>query len=193
MSGAKKRVGSIVGKCAIGQGRILSRSENRISPWVSLIAKEVEFAPGQAPEIYHSFAQPDYISILARTRSGLIPLVRQYRPAVEDYTLELPAGMVEEGEEPIETCRRELMEEVGLVAEKIKCLGSFYTDTGRHENDTHVFFVDASEPDPNFIPEAGIEVEFVKASTLRKLIDEGEFRHLLHVAALALVMDLDKW
>lgn len=177
----------------MAQGRILSRGEDRVSPWVSLVEKEVEFEPGRAPEIYHSFSSPDYTSILARTRSGLIPLVRQYRPAVEEYTLEFPAGLVDEGEEPIETCRRELMEEVGLVAEKIKCLGSFYTDTGRHENNTHVFFVEASEPDPNYVPEEGMEVEFVKASTLRKLVDEGKFRHLLHVAALALVVDLDKW
>ena len=189
----RKKTSGKIGKCDMGQGRILSRNENRVSPWVSLVAKEVEFAPGQAPEIYHSFSQPDYISILARTKNNLIPLVRQYRPAVEEYTLELPAGLVDEGEEPIETCRRELMEETGLVAKKITELGSFFTDTGRQENKTHVFFVDASEPDPDFVPEAGMEVEFVKAKVLRKLVSEGKFRHLLHVAVLALIVDFGKW
>ena len=170
----------------MAQGRILSRGEDRVSPWVSLVEKEVEFEPGRAPEIYHSFSSPDYTSILARTRSGLIPLVRQYRPAVEKYTLEFPAGLVDEGEAPIETCRRELMEEVGLVAEKITVLGSFSCDTARLENQMHAFYVDASEPDPEFVPEEGIEVEYVSLDLLRHYISTNKFRLLSHIGVFAL-------
>src|SRR5688572_5872550 len=114
--------------------RILSRTETKVSPWIRLVAKEVQFVPGQDPEIYHSLAQADYISIFAITRGGLIPIVKQYRPAVEAFTFELPAGLVDPGEDPKQTCLRELKEETGLSAESVVLLGSYYSDTGRHEN-----------------------------------------------------------
>ncbi len=91
--------------------RIRSRRTTAVSPWVSLIAREVEFSRGAAPQIYHAIEQADYISVVALTRAGKIPIVRQYRPTLEAYTWELPAGLVEPGEDPAEGCRRELLEE----------------------------------------------------------------------------------
>src|SRR5205085_4423199 len=94
--------------------KILSRKETPVSPWVKLVSKEVEFAPGQRAEVYHSLSQADYIAVLAQTPGGLIPIVRQYRPAVAAYTWELPAGLLEAGETPEDACRREVREETGL-------------------------------------------------------------------------------
>ena len=75
---------------------------------MNVIAREVEFAPGAKPEIYHAVGQRDYLAILARTPDGRIPIVRQYRPALEAFTWELPAGLVEKDEDPAEACAREL-------------------------------------------------------------------------------------
>ena len=166
--------------------RILTRTRTRLSPWVHVVSKEVEFAPGKEVEVYHCVAQPDYIAILARTSSGLIPLVRQYRPAVEAYTWELPAGLLEEGESPEEACRRELKEETGLNAERTTYLGCYYPDTGRLENRLHAFFVTTSDPDPGFVSEPGISVDFVNAEKLRDCILSGKFRHQLHLALFTL-------
>ena len=166
--------------------KILSRKETPVSPWVKLVSKEVEFAPGQRAEVYHSLSQADYIAVLAQTPGGLIPIVRQYRPAVAAYTWELPAGLLEAGETPEDACRRELREETGLVARKVTCLGQYYADTGRLENKQHAFFVEASEPDPGFIPEPGLRVEYVNLETLKKLVRAKEFQHQLHVAVLFL-------
>ena len=55
--------------------------------------------------------------------SGKIPIVRQYRPALEGIRWELPAGLVEPGEDPAESCRRELLEETGLTARAIHASG----------------------------------------------------------------------
>jgi ADP-ribose pyrophosphatase len=173
--------------------RILSRKEIVISPWVRLVAKEVEFAPGQKPEIYHAVRQADYISILAVTRTGLIPVIKQYRPAVEEFTYELPAGLVDPGENPEETCRRELMEETGLTAISVLNVGAFFTDTGRFENHVHVFQVEASDPDEHFVPEPGLSVEFLTREGLRDYIRRGLFKHQLHLGALASAAISGNW
>ena len=170
-----------------GGASITHRSATRVSPWVSLVRKTVAFSPDGVPEIYHCLSQPDYVSVFARTRGGLIPIIRQYRPAVEAYTWELPAGLLEAGESPDAACRRELKEEAGLEVVQLTSLGSCYADTGRLENRIHAFFAVTSDPDPAFIPESGLSVSFVETKTLREYILTGQFNHQLHLALLALV------
>ena len=87
--------------------KIRARQTTTISPWMDVIAREVEFAPGATPQIYHAVGQQDYLAILARTPDGRIPIVRQYRPAFECFTWELPAGLVERGEDPAAAATRE--------------------------------------------------------------------------------------
>ena len=126
------------------------------------------------------------MGILAQTPSGLIPIVRQFRPAVERYTWELPAGLVDPGEAPVDTCRRELMEETGLMAREIKLLGAHYTEVGRLENLHHAFYVEASEPDTKFIEESGLEVVYVTPFELREKVRNGEICNLPHIATISL-------
>src|SRR5260370_29614337 len=75
--------------------RITSRTTTRISPWVTLMAREVEFSPGAESETYHSIGTFDYVILLALTGDGRIPLVRQYRPAAQDFTLHFPGGFID--------------------------------------------------------------------------------------------------
>jgi 8-oxo-dGTP pyrophosphatase MutT (NUDIX family) len=173
--------------------RILSRTETTISPWVRLVEKEVEFSSARKAEIYHALGQADYTAILAVTAAGRIAVVRQYRPAVEEFTYELPAGIVEPGEHPEETCRRELKEETGLTALSIKTIGTFLSDTGRLENRIHVFFVETSEPDPHFIPEDGLSVEYVDRAELRDRIQRGQFKHQLHLGVFTVAAIHGYW
>ena len=80
-----------VGAASNSWPRIVNRLTTEVSPWVDLVAREVEFSPGATFEVYHSVETFDYVIVLAVTPDGRIPLVRQYRPAVESFTLELPA------------------------------------------------------------------------------------------------------
>lgn len=165
--------------------RIISRSETVVSPWVRLVAKDVEVAPGSV-DTYHCLGLADYVSILARMPDGRFPIVRQFRSAVEAETWELPAGMVDPGDTPESCCRRELLEETGLIAGTVRPLGAFYTDTGRLQNRIHSFAVEASAPDPTFAGEHGMTVDFVTAAELRARIRDGTFSHQLHLGTLAL-------
>jgi 8-oxo-dGTP pyrophosphatase MutT (NUDIX family) len=95
------------------------------------------------------------------TPSGKIPIVRQYRPAIEAFAWELPAGLVDPGEAPAEGCRRELLEETGLSARAVHALGTNCACTGRFSNRIHNFFVAAGARVADFEPEPGISMKLV--------------------------------
>ena len=70
---------------------------------------------------------------------GHVLLVRQQRPAVGSSPLELPAGLIDPGEQPIDTARRELEEETGYLAQRIEPLVRFYTSPGFTDELIHIF------------------------------------------------------
>lgn len=168
--------------------KILDRKRTRISPWVDLIEKTVQFGPDRAPESYHFVAQDAYVGMLVRTVDGLIPIVRQYRPCVEEFTWEFPAGTIDVGETPEQAGRRELLEEIGLEAEEMMYLGNFHPDTGRLQVNSHAFYgIVACATNPP-APEEGLSVKYVNHEQLKQMIVTGEFRHQLHLAIYAAVL-----
>jgi len=163
-----------------------SRQTVTVSPWVDLVAREIELAPGGPSEVYHAVQQQDYLAIVARTPSGHFPIVRQYRPALESFTWELPAGLVEPDEDPAEACRRELLEETGYPTRAIYPLGIAAPCSGRLSNRIHSFFLETGERVDDFLPEPGIAAKLVTASELVDMIRSGEFVSQLHLGALLL-------
>ena len=168
------------------RARIVARRERRLSPWTTLVEKDVEFAPGRPPDTYHAFGPFDWVVAVARLPDGRIPIVRQFRPGIEQYTWELPSGLIDPGEDAETACRRELLEETGLRAERLTSLGGLRPDSGRLELVQHAFRVEASGPAPDFVPEPGIAVEYVPPAHILDLIREGSFCQLHHIAALFL-------
>ena len=87
--------------------------------------------------------------------SGRVILVKQFRyPAVREvengFLWEIPAGMLDQGEEPLQTASRELFEEIGLRAEQMEPLISYYLSPGLLDEKMHLFIariVESREPD----------------------------------------------
>ncbi len=100
------------------------------TPWFELIAKR----PSGQTAPHYSIGTCDYVSIFAVTAEGAFPLVRQFRPAVEESTLELPSGHVDKGDTPGEAARKELLEETGYVADEMILVAKLAPDTGRLGN-----------------------------------------------------------
>jgi ADP-ribose pyrophosphatase len=166
--------------------KIRSRQTTPVSPWVSMIAREVEFSAGAPPQLYHAVEQADYVAIVAVTRDGRIPLVRQYRPVLEGFSWELPAGLVDGGEDPADSCQRELLEETGFSAHAIHRLADTSPCTGRLNNRIHSFFVEAGARTGKFDPEPGVSAKLVTPAQLVRMIRRGEFVSQLHLGALLL-------
>jgi ADP-ribose pyrophosphatase len=168
------RIGSKTGYIMTAEWpRITGRATTKVSPWVDLIAREVEFAPGDEIQVYHSVRTSDYVQILAITPDGKIPLVSQYRPALEAFTVELPAGLLDDGEEAAATAKRELLEETGFPAATVRFLGVHATESGRLSNRTHSFFIETAPRIPDFEPEPGINLRLVSPGELLNLVSDG--------------------
>jgi ADP-ribose pyrophosphatase len=156
------------------------------TPWLSVEAKDVR-ADGAEDATFYSIRTHDYAAVLALTVDGRIPLVRQFRPAVEARSLELPSGLMEPGETPEDAVRRELLEETGCRADRLVPLARFDVDSGRMQTVEHAFFA----PDAVVVAdgpsgeEPDLEVVFVTPQDLRAKIRTGEFRMAAHVAVVA--------
>lgn len=166
--------------------KVIHRKETVLSPWLTLVEKTVQLNSGEA--IYHSLKQDDYVTVLALTEDKTIPIVRQFRVGVENYTWELPAGLVDKNQTPELSCKTELFEETGLTAKNIYYLGKTIPDSGRLENYLHSFFVTAfRDPKHNFVPEVDVEARFVTFNELVQMAIQCQIvNHHIAVIFLAL-------
>lgn len=149
--------------------------------WFRLVARRMT---AQA-EPHYSIRSQDYVHVVALDTQGQLLLVRQFRPAVGQMTLELPSGHVEPDQTPEQAARAELLEETGHVADQFELLGDCWPDTGRLSNRLWYYFAGDVRPttDPSHQPEAGID--FVRyPGTVRQLLEEKSFSNGLNRAGL---------
>ena len=89
-------------------------------------------------------------------------LLRQYRFAIGEYLCEAPAGTLDPGETPLDTARRELIEETGLAGETFIPRGFIYTTPGFTTERIHLFEVRGLSPSREFTRDEDEEIEVVK-------------------------------
>ena len=152
--------------------------------WFRLIEKVVE---GSAHP-YYVLEAPDCVTVLALSSDGRIPLVRQYRPALDRDSLELPSGHIDPGDaSPEAAARRELLEETGYRAEQIQLLGVIDPDVGRLRVRIYCYFArNAVKVAPSNNDDEQIEVSDCTPGELRGLIRSGRMCHAQDLAVVLL-------
>ena len=84
-------------------------------PWLTARRDRAELPDGRINNEYYVLEYPDWVNIIAVTEDGYIVLERQYRHGLGNTCYELPCGVIEEGETPLEAAQRELLEETGYA------------------------------------------------------------------------------
>ena len=123
---------------------------------------------------------PGAVAIVALTEEGRICLVRQYRTALGRVTVEIPAGKLSAGEDPLEWANRELLEETGMVAEKMAFLTTIASSDGFCDELIHIYmatgltFAKSSPDDDEFINVDLVEVGELVDAVLDGRIEDAK-------------------
>lgn len=155
---------------------------------INLRVDRVELTHGQQSKreiVEHRGA----VTILPISGNSIL-FVNQYRKAVEEEVLELPAGTREEGESIEETARRELIEETGYEAQVLKHLSSFYTTPGYSTEEIHLFLaedlIEVTDRGISQDIDEQIEVISMKKERVRESLKKGLFKDGKTIAGLSL-------
>src|SRR4051812_11336863 len=105
---------------------------------ISLQVDEVELPNGKTAK-RELIKHPGAVAIIAITDENKIVMVEQYRKALEQTIIEIPAGKLESGEQPDVCAKRELEEETSYECESLELLNSFYTSPGFANEIVHVY------------------------------------------------------
>jgi 8-oxo-dGTP pyrophosphatase MutT (NUDIX family) len=106
---------------------------------------------------------PDWVNVIALTPDHHLVLVRQFRFGVDDFSLEIPGGVMDLGEEPVAAGLRELREETGYAGRNARVIGRVHSNPAILNNACHLILVEQAVPTSELAWDADEEIEVLTA------------------------------
>ena len=149
---------------------------------------EIELIPEKIASThpFYVLRAPEWINIIALTADDEIVLVEQYRAGINEVTLEIPGGMVDEGESPAEAARRELLEETGFSSESWTFLGKTSSNPAILSNFTHLYLAENCEKTAIQHTDGSEDIQFhtMPMADFLELVSQGIVHHSIVLAAV---------
>ena len=167
----------ILSQRLIFKGKIIEVREDRvIEPAGHEATREIVVHPGA-------------VCVVARPTPDQVILIRQYRHAAGRELLEIPAGTLHHGEDPLDCAHRELEEEIGYRAKQMVQRAGFWTTPGFTTEFMHLYeATDLVKTQINPDDDEVIEVEFVDRSVALQMIDDGRIQDAKSILGLLRVL-----
>ena len=135
----------------------------------------------------------DCVAIIAIDAQDNVLLVKQFRKPAEKELLEIPAGGIEPGEDPVSTVRRELQEETGYRPGKVEGLGGFYSAPGYCTEYLYLYLATDLTPSQLYAEDTGeIKLVSVPVSQIPDLITSGSICDAKSIAGLLTFLEYRK-
>lgn len=167
--------------------KILSDTPVITDHWLGVSAVRTELPNGMVLDPYYVVHEKEWAHICAFDEAGRVVLVRQYRYPAMIASLELPGGIIDAGEDPLEAAKRELLEETGYAASDWQEIGTMFPNPARQANRLHIFLARNARPVAGQALDASEEIEVCVEtvdSVLARIVS-GEFSHAMHVASFS--------
>ena len=162
-----------------------------------ILADSVGVLSGSTPIVFDGETNDNKkisLTVEEPTSNQEIILVRQFRYGTQDYSLEPPGGVVEEGEDPLIAGIRELQEETGYVGENPELLGVVRPNAAILSNRCHIMLVRNAKKtaELNFDQHEELITELYPLTELKDLVKKGEICHSIGLnAILMLLLEMD--
>ena len=131
---------------------------------------------------------PDWVNVVALTPEQHLVLVRQFRFGINDFSVEIPGGVMDEGEDAIMAGLRELREETGYIGTKTRLLGSVHPNPAMQNNRCHLVLVEdvRREAQLDWDPDEELEIMTRPVDEVYALAQGGGITHAMVLDALLL-------
>lgn len=114
-------------------------------PWLTARRDKVQLEDGRINDEYYVLEYPDWVNVIAITKDGKFVMERQYRHGLQVNSTEIPCGVMEQGEAPLQAAQRELLEETGYTGGEWSEIMTICANPGSQNNLTHCFLAKGVE------------------------------------------------
>lgn len=134
----------------------------------------------------------DWVNVVALTTDQQLVLVRQFRYGIDEFSLEIPGGIIDAGEDPLAAGVRELREETGFVGKSARVLGAVHPNPAIQSNRCHLVLVEDARRDAalEWDPDEELEILTLPVDEVYALAQRGGITHALVLNALLLFAPL---
>jgi len=155
-------------------------------PWAAIRKDHLRLPNGNEMPNYYVLEYPDWINVLGITTDNKFVMIKQYRHALGEISFELPAGVIDEGENPLQAAKRELLEETGYGNGNWQPWTKLCANPATHNNYTHTFLVTGVEKiqEQNLETTEDIEVHLLSKKEVLELLNNNQIAQALQAAVL---------
>lgn len=161
------------------------------SPWYRLRRDSCRLPDGNVIDTYYVREHAGFAVVFALTPHGDVVFTRQYKHGCGEFVLELPAGAIEPGENPVSCAKRELEEETGFVAPAFERVAEYIADPTSSTGRLFLYIAKGAVAEGTRAPDSSEDIDTVLVP-LQRVVDEvraGRVFVQSHVAAIYAVLD----
>ena len=147
--------------------------------WFKAKADACQFPDGRIIDPYYVIELPSWANAVVVTPNNEIVLVKQYRYPVDSVTLELPGGVINNGEDPTSAALRETIEETGYTSDSIKFICKVAPNPAINDNTAYFYLIENAVPSKRINPDLfeDIEVELFNRQDFIELLQQNKLVH----------------
>ena len=155
-------------------------------PWATLRSDKCEMPDGRIVEQYYVLEYPNWANAVALTEDNKVIMVRQYRHAANIVSLEIPGGVIEDGEDPEAGMLRELLEETGYEFDSIELISTVYANPSTANNKTFCYLAKGGKKvqEQSLDEHEELIVEEYTIAEVKQLLADNKIAQALHCTGL---------